>query len=135
MTLDESMKKLHSLHNESNIFDWCHIIPNEKIVVLSLLHSGGDFTRAIGNCVHFGFDTDSNAAVVGAVMGTLLGPEGIEEKWTVPICGLLASAVLDEHMNRIDELAERTFKVAKREIVPDSRMKQYFEYSDMFSVD
>ena len=134
VTLEESMEKLHSLHDENNIFEWCHIIPNEKIVVLSLLHSDGDFTQAIGNCVQLAFDTDSNAAVVGAVMGTFLGPEGIEEKWTTPIGGLLASAVLDEHMNRIEKLAERTFKVAKREIVPDSRLKQRYVYNESFNI-
>jgi ADP-ribosylglycohydrolase len=135
MTLEESMENLHGLHDENNIFEWCHIIPNEKIVILSLLHSGEDFTRAIGNCVQFAFDTDSNAAVVGAVMGTLLGPEDIEEKWTAPIGGLMASAVLGEHMNRIEELAERTFKVAKRDIVPDYRLKQSYDYNESFSID
>lgn len=135
MTLEESTEKLHSLHDENNIFEWCHIISNEKIVVLSLLHSGGDFTRAIGNCVQSAFDTDSNAAVTGAVMGTLLGPEGIEEKWTAPIGGLLGSTVLDENMNRIEDLAERTFKIAKREIAPDCRIKQRYDYNESFSID
>lgn len=135
MTLEQSIEKLHSLHDENNIFEWCHIIPNEKIVVLSLLHSEGDFTRAIGNCVQFAFDTDSNAAVVGAVMGTLLGSEGIDEKWTAPICGLVGSTVLDEHMNRIEDLAERTFKVAKREISPDYRIKQRYDYNESFDIE
>jgi ADP-ribosylglycohydrolase len=135
MTLEQSMEKLHSQHNENNIFEWCHIIPNEKVVILSLLHSGGDFTRAIGNCVQFAFDTDSNAAVVGAVMGTLLGLEGIEEKWTTPIGGIMGSTVLDEHMNRIEDLAERTFKVAKREIAPDYRLKDRYNYNESFTID
>jgi ADP-ribosylglycohydrolase len=134
MTLEESIEKLHNRHDENNIFEWCHIIPNEKIVVLSLLHSGGDFTRAIGNCIQFAFDTDSNAAVVGAVMGTLLGPESIEERWTAPIGGFLASTVLDEHMNRIENLAERTFKIAKREIVPDYKLKQRYDYNESFCI-
>jgi ADP-ribosylglycohydrolase len=135
MTLEESMEKLHTLHDEKNIFEWCHIIPNEKIVVLSLLHSSGDFTRAIGNCVQFAFDTDSNAAVVGAIMGTFLGPAGIEEKWTAPLGGILGSTVLDEEMNRIEDLVQRTFKIAKREITPDLRIKDRFHYNDAFGED
>lgn len=135
MTLEQSIEKLHSLHDEDNIFEWCHIIPNEKIVVLSLLHSGGSFTRAIGNCVQFAFDTDSNAAVVGAVMGSLLGPEGIEEKWTAPIGGTMESTVLEESMNRIEDLAKRTFKVAKREIEPDYRIKQRYDYNESFDIE
>lgn len=134
MTLEESLDKLHSLHDESNIFEWCHIIPNEKIVVLSLLHSDGDYTRAIGNCVQFAFDTDSNAAVVGAVMGTLLGPDGIDEKWTNPLGGLLASTVLDEHMNSIEDLADRTIKILKRDIAPDQRLKRRYDYNESFDI-
>lgn len=135
LTLQESIEKLHRLHDESNIFEWCHIIPNEKIVVLSLLYSDGDFTRAIGNCVQFAFDTDSNAAVVGAIMGTMLGPEDIDEKWTTPVGGLLASTVLDEHMNRIEDLAERTFKIMKREIEPDQRLKRRYDYNESFDIE
>lgn len=134
MTLEESIDKLHSIHDENNIFEWCHIIPNAKIVILSLLHSGGDFTRAIGNCVQCAFDTDSNAAVVGAVMGTLLGTEGIDEKWTAPIGGRMESTVQDEHMNRIEDLAERTFKISKREIAPDSKIKQKYDYNETFDI-
>lgn len=135
MTYEESLEKLHSLHDENNIFEWCHIIPNEKIVVLSLLYSDGDYTRAIGNCVQFAFDTDSNAAVVGAVMGTLLGPDGIDERWTKPIGGLLASTVLDEHMNRMEDLADRTTKVMKREIHPDQRLKRRYDYNESFDIE
>ena len=133
MTLEESIEALHNQHDEYNIFEWCHIVPNEKIVVLSLLHSGGDFSRAIGNCVSFAFDTDSNAAVVGAIMGTLLGTAGIEEKWTMPLGGRLGSTVLGEEMNRIEDLAERTFKIAKREVTPNTEIKDEYRYSETFA--
>ena len=135
MPLKEAMDKIHLLHNEDNIFEWCHIIPNEKIVVLSLLYSEGDFTRAIGNCVECAFDTDSNAAVVGAVMGTLYGVEKIESKWIAPLGGRLASTVLDESMNEIADLTERTFKIAKREITPDTRLKRRYDYNESFDIE
>ena len=126
---------LHKLHDENNIFEWCHVIPNEKIIVLSLLYSGGDYSRAIGNCVQFAFDTDSNAAIVGAVMGTLLGPEGIDEAWTNPTGGMLASSVLDEHMNSISQLVDRTMKIMKREIEPDQRLKRRYDYNESFDIE
>ena len=135
MSFEESIEKLHRIHNEDNIFEWCHIIPNAKIVVLSLLHSEGNFTQAIGNSVQVAFDTDSNGAVVGAIMGTILGLEGIEEKWTVPICGMLESTVLEEHMNTVEDLVSRTFKVAKRNITPDGRIKQRYDYNESFKAD
>ena len=135
MTYEDSLEKLHKLHDENNIFEWCHVIPNEKIIVLSLLYSGGDYSRAIGNCVQFAFDTDSNAAIVGAVMGTLLGPEGIDEAWTNPTGGMLASSVLDEHMNSISQLVDRTMKIMKREIEPDQRLKRRYDYNESFDIE
>ena len=135
MTLEAAMEKLHSLHDENNIFEWCHIIPNAKIVVLSLLYSGGEFTRAIGDCMAFAFDTDSNGAVVGAVLGTIVGTEGIEDKWTAPLGGVLESTVLNEHRNRFEDLAERTFKVAKRDIKPDTRLKRRYDYNESFNIE
>ncbi len=135
MTYEESLEKLHKLHDENNIFEWCHVIPNEKIIVLSLLYSEGDYTRAIGNCVQFAFDTDSNAAIVGAVIGTLLGPDGIDEAWTKPTGGMLASSVLDEHMNSIAHLVDRTMKIMKREIKPDQRLKRRYDYNESFDIE
>ena len=100
---------------------------------MNTIHSSGDFSRAIGNWVSFAFDTDSTAAVVGAIMGTLLGPAGIEEKWTMPLGGRLGSTVLGEEMNRIEDLAERTFKIAKREVTPNTEIKDEYRYSETFA--
>lgn len=135
MSFDDAVKKLHELHDESNIFEWCHIVPNGKIVVLSLLYADGDYTKAIGNAMQCAFDTDSNGAVVGAVMGTLFGPEVIEEKWTEPIGGLMGSTVVDEPMNKIEEMVERTIKVTKREINPDTSLKRRYDYNESFDVE
>ena len=44
-------------------------------------------------------------------MGTLLAPGGIDEKWTASMGGLLGSTVLDEHMNRMEDLADRIFMI------------------------
>ena len=135
MSLEQARKKLHEDFDENNIFEWCHIIPNEKIVVLSLLYSEGDFSKAIGNCAQFAFDTDSNAAVVGAVMGTMLGEKGIDERWKAPINGMVQSTVLEEHMNKIEVLAERTYRLAKRDIHPDHRLKSRYDYNETFEVE
>jgi len=51
----------------------CHIVPNHGLVILSLLYSGGDFSRAqtiVNTC---GWDTDCNAANVGCILGVRNG--------------------------------------------------------------
>ena len=68
-------------------------------------------------------------------MGTLYGVEKIESKWIAPLGGRLASTVLDESMNEIADLTERTFKIAKREITPDTRLKRRYDYNESFDIE
>lgn len=65
----------------SNFTDVCVNIP---FMILGLLSSDGDFSKAICNAVNCGYDTDCTGASVGALMG-ILHPEGIDEKWVAPI--------------------------------------------------
>ncbi len=62
-----------------------HIIPNAAIIVMALLYSEGDFSRALQISNMAGWDTDCNAGNVGAIMGTAVGVEGIETHWRNPI--------------------------------------------------
>ena len=63
------------------------------------------------------------------------GVEKIESKWIAPLGGRLASTVLDESMNEIADLTERTFKIAKREITPDTRLKRRYDYNESFDIE
>ena len=73
----------------------CHIIPNSAVMVLAMLYGAGDFTRTIGICNMCGWDTDCTTGNVGAIVGTLVGIDGIEEKWIRPVHDFLAcSSVL-----------------------------------------
>jgi ADP-ribosylglycohydrolase len=58
----------------------CHVIPNHAIMAMSYIYSENDFhlSQLIVNTA--GWDTDCNAANVGAVMGVLVGVEGINRK-------------------------------------------------------
>ncbi len=57
----------------------CHIVPNFALVLLGLLAGGGDFRRSLAITVTAGWDTDSNAGNVGAILGIWLGPALIEQ--------------------------------------------------------
>ncbi|RLD06420.1 MAG: hypothetical protein DRI32_02575, partial [Chloroflexi bacterium] len=62
-----------------------HIIPNAAVIVMALLYSEGDFSRALQISNMAGWDTDCNVGNVGAIMGTAVGVEGIETHWRDPI--------------------------------------------------
>jgi ADP-ribosylglycohydrolase len=69
-----------------------HVIPNAGVVVLALLYGAGDFTRSIRIANMCGWDTDCNVGNVGAIMGTAVGLEGIDEYWRTPINDLLIAS-------------------------------------------
>lgn len=84
----------------------CHIIPNAAVVVMSLLYARGSFDRALNICVMAGWDTDCNAGNTGAIIGTLLGLEGIGyDKWRRPVNDFLAASSVIGSMN-ITDLAQ-----------------------------
>jgi ADP-ribosylglycohydrolase len=55
----------------------CHVIPNHAMTLAALLLGGDDFQRSIMIAASAGFDTDSNAGVVGCVNGIRLGLDAL----------------------------------------------------------
>ena len=84
------------------------VFPNNAVNALALLYGEGDFEKTISIAVMAGWDTDTNAGDVGPVMGVILGPGAIAEKWTAPIENTLRTDVKDAEEWKIDELARRT---------------------------
>ncbi len=73
----------------------CHILPNAAVMILSMLYGEGDFTKTQCICNMCGWDTDCNAGNVGAIIGTYVGIEGIEDRWIQPIGDrIIASSVI-----------------------------------------
>lgn len=108
---DTTLVALHARHSEKN---WVHSINNAGVITAALLWGDGDFSRSIELAVRGAFDTDSNAATVGAVAGVLAGPQGIDERWTMPLHDLVRSAIFGYDRVSISDLAERTNVVRTR---------------------
>ncbi|SDE19039.1 ADP-ribosylglycohydrolase [Paenibacillus sp. UNCCL117] len=89
---------------------------NIAFTILGWLY-GENFEDAILKAVNCGYDTDCTAATLGAILGMLLGPEGLPERWvkpvgdrvvvSPPIKGFPAPASLDE-------LTRRTIRAGKQ---------------------
>ena len=90
------------------------VFPNNAVIALGLLNGEGDFDKAISISVMSGWDTDTNAADVGPVMGIILGASGIAEKWTKPIGNIMRNDVKDAKELKIDELFRRTVELGKK---------------------
>ncbi len=112
---DEEFKRIHELYDEFDGHDWCHTISNAMIVVASLLWGKGDYSESICMSVETGFDTDCNGATVGSILGMRDTDATVDEKWTAPINGRLATSIFGVGTVELADMAEKTYKVATRE--------------------
>jgi len=83
-------------------------------VALALAESGGDFSRSITAAVSAGWDTDSNGATVGGIVGALTGASALPDRWTRPLKGRIASSLRGFDGATFDGLANRTLALADR---------------------
>lgn len=125
---EESVNRIHDKYNENDIFDWCHILPNASIVALSLLYSEGSFTSALSCSMLPAFDTDSNGAVVGAIMGTMLGTAGIPKYWVEGYNGRLMSSVSDYELMSLEELTNKTLEVVTGNLKLNEDIRNRYSY-------
>jgi len=119
----------------------CHIIPNSAVIILSLLYSDGDFSKAINICNMCGWDTDCNVANVGSIMGVRNGLDGIDWEWRKPINDFLCCSSVIGSLNMLDVpwcasyIANFGYKIAGEEppeawksILSDEGPQFHFEY-------
>jgi ADP-ribosylglycohydrolase len=94
-------------------YSWVHTVNNAAAITAGLLWSEGDFATAVGNTVQMGWDTDSNGATVGSVMGALLGSAALPANFIDPLRDFTRSAVFGYDNSSISGLAGRTLAVAQ----------------------
>jgi ADP-ribosylglycohydrolase len=95
-------------------YHWVHTINNAALVVAALLYGNGDYGRSICNVVMGGWDTDSNGATVGSVVGTMLGKSKLPDSWLAPLNNRIRSSLKGFDNMALDQLAEQTVRVAER---------------------
>jgi hypothetical protein len=95
-------------------YTWVHAINNACVVTAALLWSDGDWTRAVSLAVQAGWDTDSNGATVGSIMGASLGPGAIPRRFSEPLRDSVRPGLFGAGPTHISELAARTASLAAR---------------------
>jgi len=93
-------------------FHWVHALNNLCLVAAALTAGDGDFERSICAVVMGGWDTDSNGATVGSVLGARVGAKAMPERWTAPLDNRLTTSLPDFDTVGFDELATRTLSLA-----------------------
>jgi ADP-ribosylglycohydrolase len=89
-------------------YPWVHAVSNSCLVAAALLWGGGEYLKTVALTVQGGWDTDSNGATAGSVMGALLGSRAIPRHMADPIGDHVRSAVFGVNSGSIADLARRT---------------------------
>ena len=95
-------------------YNGVHTINNAALVVMGLLFGADDYETGIVVAVRGGWDTDCNGATVGSILGARSGGRSLPAKWVGVLNDRLFSIVRGCNENRISDLAERTWRVAKK---------------------
>ncbi len=95
--------------------NWGYDAPNNiAITLIGWLWAGEDFEKALCITTGCGEDSDCTAGALGAILGILLGAEGIPEKWKAPIGDEIKTKCVSEFISEIvipktmDDLVRRT---------------------------
>ena len=100
---------LDELYERYGRYHWVHAINNTALVAAALKKFDGDFSGGIGAVVQGGWDTDTNGAAVGSILGALYP---IDERWSAPLHERFASSLPSFDGVTVDELTRRTVAVA-----------------------
>jgi ADP-ribosylglycohydrolase len=96
------------LYERYGRYHWVHAINNTALVAAALRVFDGDFSGGICGVVQAGWDTDTNGAAVGSILGALCP---IEERWSEPLHGRFSSSLPSFDAVTLDELVTRTLAV------------------------
>jgi ADP-ribosylglycohydrolase len=102
------------LEERYGAYHWVHAINNTALVAAALCAFDGDYSGAICGVVSGGWDTDSNGAAVGSILGATVGVDRIPAGWVEPLRNRIASSMPGFDGVSFDELASRTLAVCER---------------------
>ena len=95
-------------HRRWGHYRWVHTVNNAALVAIGLLWGEDDYATSVGRTVMGGWDTDSNGATVGSVLGALHGVGSIPDRFLAPLQDELRSAVFGQGTQSITSLVDRT---------------------------
>lgn len=98
------------LYEQFGSYHWVHTLNNAALVVAALLYGAGDYERSICYVVMGGWDTDSNGATVGSILGTRLGEKKLPKKWIAPLNNKIRSSMKGYDNSTFDDLSRRTLQ-------------------------
>jgi ADP-ribosylglycohydrolase len=105
LSVVDALSNIHEIYSEKNIHHWCHVLSNAMIVAVALLWGENDFQQSLHLSLIAGFDTDSNGATVGSIVGYSIGANNIPSYWKNALKNHIYSSISGENITEISKLA------------------------------
>jgi ADP-ribosylglycohydrolase len=109
---------LDALEARFGHYHWVHSLNNTALVVAALLSGAGDYEKTICRTVMGGWDTDSNGATAGSIVGVIRGAGALPAKWIAPLDDRIRSSLGGFDHARFSDLARRTHALARSSVPP-----------------
>ena len=109
---------LDALEARFGHYHWVHSLNNTALVVAALLSGAGDYEKTICRTVMGGWDTDSNGATAGSIVGVIRGAGALPAKWIAPLDDRIRSSLGGFDHARFSDLARRTHVLARSSAPP-----------------
>jgi ADP-ribosylglycohydrolase len=113
----------------------CHVIPNHAVIILSLLYSEDDFSRALMIANTAGWDTDCNSGNVGCLLGIKNGLAALPEKLREPVADRLYLSTADggrcitDAVRETYEICRIAHRLGQAPKVPEPKNGARFHFS------
>ncbi len=92
--------------------DFTNVVQNVGFIVISLLYGKGDLAKTVNIAMQCGYDTDCTCATAGAILGSIIGYDAIEEVLKNYIQDYFVIGIdVQRRSNSIRDLAEDTCRV------------------------
>lgn len=78
----KTRQRIEDVYGYDKFFGNCHVVPNHAIMIMSVLYSPDNFSRAMEIVNTCGWDTDCNSGNVGCLMAIMLGMDAFAEGGT-----------------------------------------------------
>jgi len=102
-------------------YNWIHIFPNIAMVIIGLLFGEGDLGRTICITTMCGLDTDCTSGQAGALLGVMLGAQGIPARWKEPLEDRLETSVIGFQRLSISGLSRWTCEMGGKVLANHQR--------------
>jgi ADP-ribosylglycohydrolase len=113
----------------------CHVIPNHAVIILSLLYSEDDFSRALMIANTAGWDTDCNSGNVGCLLGIKNGLAAIDPKLRTPVADRLYLSTADggrcitDAVRETYEICQMAHKLGQAPAIPAPKNGARFHFT------